>query len=141
MTRRYKKRSRDYLGTRHHGRGNIKRRSGSGVRGGVGKAGLGKHKWFHAIKHGLVGKEKGFFSPRRRLLTSKAVSLEEIERRCLAGEFTKDASGAYQVNLKNTRTKLLGSGKLGVKLSVLADAWSAKAQKKIEASGGKISTA
>lgn len=120
------------MGSRSWGAGNIKKRRGKGNRGGVGRAGWGKHKWFWKIKTEGAQTEKGFFNQTRKYV--KTLGLESIARGIEAGKYPKDASGVCEVDAK--AFKVLGSGRFPFKAKVHAAAFSEKAKAKIEAAGG-----
>lgn len=134
MARRIKSSKRKhYMGNRSWGAGNIKNRRGKGNRGGVGRAGWGKHKWFWKIKTEGVDTPKGFFSISRR--QAPTIGLEEISRGIESGRFKKGAQGVAEVELKGS--KVLGGGRFAHKAKVTALAFTAKAKERIEAAGGQ----
>jgi large subunit ribosomal protein L15 len=112
-------------GSRHCGTGNVKNKRGSGCRGGVGNAGLHKHKWSWITandpqRYGREGLKK---KPAR----VPVISLYEIESRAGKGE--------KEISFKG---KVLATGAIRSAVKVRALAWSARAQEKIQAAGGKI---
>jgi len=121
------------MGSRSYGAGNIKRRRGKGSRGGVGRAGLGKHRWFTKLMTEGAKAPKGFFNVTRKVV--KTMGLEAIGRGIESGKHPKDAQGFAAVDAKGF--KVLGGGQFPFKAKVTAQAFSAKAQKKIEAAGGQ----
>ena len=66
MARRFESRKKKkYAGNRTFGAGNKKNRRGKGSRGGVGRGGYHKHRWFHTIKtEGTSQTEPGFVNAR-----------------------------------------------------------------------------
>ncbi len=136
MPRRLGKRKKKYLGERSHGAGNIKNRRGKGSRGGRGRAGLGKHKWFKKIVEEGTGVAGGFVPPTR--VRYENVSLNRLGEEARRGKWAKEG-GVYQIILGRD-VKVLGGGRLGVKANVVAGAFSAQAKKKIEEAGGTAKT-
>ncbi len=122
MVVRKEKRLRKFLGTRHLGFGNIKNARGKGDRGGVGKAGIRKHKftWVTAKAPELI-RSKGFVRWRARKLNT--ITLKEI-----------NAMG--QEKLEFPGYKVLSNGSIG-KVVIKASAFTKKAEEKIKASGGE----
>jgi large subunit ribosomal protein L15 len=122
-----------HMGNRTFGAGNTKNRRGKGNRGGVGRAGWGKHRWFWKIKTEGTQTPKGFFNVSRR--PAPTVGLEEIARGIERGAYPKGPDGLALVEAKGR--KVLGDGRFPYKARVTALAFSEKAQKKIEAAGGQ----
>ncbi|MFQ5406548.1 MAG: hypothetical protein ACE5DI_05330, partial [Candidatus Micrarchaeia archaeon] len=58
MARRIKSKKRKHLGNRTWGTGNKKNNRGKGCKGGVGRGGYHKQKWFQTIKQGKHKPEK-----------------------------------------------------------------------------------
>jgi large subunit ribosomal protein L15 len=112
-------------GSRSCGTGNVKNKRGSGCRGGVGNAGLHKHKWSWITandpdRYGREGlKKKGMRIP--------VISLYQIDS--MAGKGKKEVE---------FRGKVLATGTLRAAVKVKALAWSARAEEKIKAAGGEI---
>jgi large subunit ribosomal protein L15 len=134
MARRHRKRSRKkYLGSRSCGAGNIKNRRGKGSKGGKGYAGSHKHKWTYIVKYEPehFGKS-GFVPPRRE--GKKEINLWEINKMIGRGDFKKDESGKFAVELKGY--KVLGAGKLDFPAFVKASTFSKCAASKIKSFGG-----
>ena len=136
MVRRIKSRKRKHLGNRSFGGGNTKNRRGKGCRGGVGRAGMGKHKRMLAIKLGEhLQTKKGFYSLTRR--KPAAVSLKQLNADIEAGKY-KEEGGAFNIALKHA--KCLSNGDIKYKVNVLAAGFSKKAKQKIEEAGGTTKT-
>ena len=131
-----------YRGGRTHGRGK-KAGRGAGLRGGRGNAGLHKHKWISTVKYspGHFGRH-GFKRPQSVVADKITMNLSDLELSLpeLAREgFAEEKGGAWTVDLtKMGVDKLLGSGRIGVPVSVRVAEASAKAKEKLEGAGGKL---
>lgn len=140
MARRNVSRRFKHLGNRTHGGGNTKNRRGKGNRGGVGRAGAGKHRRLYFIKtEGSTKKDKGlhgFTNPTRKIYAT--MSLEQLNEVLTGGKIEKNEQGAFVVNLP--KTKILSGGELKHKAAIKAYAFSAKAKEKIEKAGGSTTT-
>lgn len=137
MVKRKKRRNKKYLGLRSHGRGNIKRGRGAGTRGGVGKAGLCKHKgtWLAVNDKDYFGRSaRGFVNPAKKPRIDVA-HLFDINQRALLGKLDKKGD-KYLFEFKG---KILATGKITVPLNIKALEWSKRTEEKIKASGGEIS--
>lgn len=134
MARRIKSRKRKHLGNRTYGGGNTKNRRGSGNRGGVGRAGMGKHRRLYAIKtEGSTLRDRGlqgFFSQKKKLM---GVTLEKLQKMIDVGRF-EQKEGVFQVSLP--KAKIISGGLFTAKASVRAAGFSAKAKEKITQAGG-----
>jgi large subunit ribosomal protein L15 len=137
VVKRKRRRNKKYLGSRSHGRGNIKRGRGAGTRGGVGKAGLCKHKYT-----ALAAREKGYFGSSVRGFVNPAkkpgadvAHLYDINQRAVLGKLEKKGDKfVYEF-----RGKVLATGRVTVPLSIKALEWSKRVEEKLKASGGEIS--
>jgi large subunit ribosomal protein L15 len=135
-------RTRKKRGQRTHGRGQ-KAGRGKGKRGGRGQAGLLKHKWKWVVKYdpdhfGQYGFKRHAASPPAR----RAINLEDLEHALDGfverGVAKKEGKG-YRVDLVAAGyAKLLGRGSVGVPLTVVVPAATAKAVEKVEAAGGQV---
>ena len=116
-----------FRGSRHCGTGNVKNKRGSGCRGGVGNAGLHKHKWSWITTNDpdRYGRE----GLKRRRPQGPVLNLYEIN-------IIAQKEGKKDIVFKG---KILGTGKLSEAVNVKAAAWSARAEEKIKAAGGSIS--
>ena len=130
---------------RGSGYGSSKKHRGSGSRGGVGLAGLHKHKRMTAIKYmpDHFGK-KGFKRPQKVLVDIKTINLKELDSKVEElldqNKITKSKEG-IKVNLKELGyDKLLGTGKVNHPLIVEAKSFSKIAIKKLEENKGKAIT-
>ena len=128
-------------GTRTHGHGTRKR--GSGRRGGRGYAGVKDSKWIKTIKGGKVkmgitkrrGKV-GHFGKHGFTRGGLDAKVSTVNVNWLEGFSEGDTVKLEEHGVD----KLLGAGKLTKKLKVIAPKWSARAEQKIKAAGGTIST-
>ncbi len=135
MARRIRSRKTKHLGNRTYGGGNTKNRRGKGNRGGVGRAGVGKHRRLFFIKtEGSTLRDRGlqgFDNPNKRKQTE--LSLEKLQKMLDAGKYElKD--GAYSLDLPHT--KIISNGSFTAKATIKAAGFSAKAAEKIKAAGG-----
>lgn len=136
MVNRKRRRNRKYLGTRSHGKGNIKTGRGNGSRGGTGKAGLGKHKgtWLAANDPNYYGRSViGFVNPASKPRV-KAINLYELNHRAVTGKLEKKGE-KYIFKFDG---KVLGTGNVTVPLSITAKSWSRKTEEKVKSAGGEI---
>lgn len=113
-------------GSRRCGTGNVKNKRGSGCRGGVGNAGLHKHKWSWVTANDpdRYGRE-GLKGKKNRV---KVMNLYQVDSLAMKGE--------KEIKF---RGKILASGAIRHPVKVKAASWSARAQEKIKAAGGEIS--
>lgn len=121
-------------GSRFHGFGNVKNKRGSGCRGGVGNAGLGKHKFTWITRNNPdYGRMQGFVRPTRTQVPT--VNLYEINSLAEKGQL-KESGGkpAYEF-----RGKVLGTGALRHPIILKAFSWSKVAERKVKEAGGEIS--
>ena len=110
-----------------HGGGHRKKRRGAGSRGGRGRAGTGKRAG--QKKAGMPPQlgAKGFSSHHKKV---KKINVDQLP---------KLAAGKNEVDLtKLGYGKLLGSGKISVKLKVYVKSYSARAEEKIKSAGGEL---
>ncbi len=116
-----------FRGTRHCGTGNVKNKRGSGCRGGVGNAGLHKHKWSWVTANDpdRFGRE----GLKRRKPQAAVLNLYEINT-LAQNEGKKDIA---------FKGKVLATGRIMHPVNVKAVSWSKKAEEKIKAAGGSIS--
>ena len=115
---------------RYHGRGK-KAGRGAGKRGGRGNAGMNKHRVMTRIKYmpGHWGMH-GF---------NRHPTLRTVHVTVNVGQLEDMAKGEKSIDLTSLGIdKLLGSGQVRSKLTVIVGEASAKAVEKIEAAGGSI---
>jgi large subunit ribosomal protein L15 len=136
MVVRRRKKTNKLRGKRHHGKGNTKNRRGSGIRGGVGKAGSHKHKYSKyytefGIKIRLKPKEKG-----------DSINISELENylnKKLQKELVEKNNDVFVVDGKKCRLhKILGRGNTTIKVETKNVKATPDAKAKIEEAGGKI---
>ena len=134
MTNRKDKRVKMYRGLGSHGAGNAKNRRGSGNRGGVGHAGLNKHKktWMVKFAPDYFGNH-GFVNPTKKEL--KVLNVFDIENLARGGSLEKKGAALYFT----FEGKILGSGGIASPVNVHALGWSKKAEDKIIQAGGTLS--
>jgi len=142
------KRTKKILKKRGHrtaGYGAGKKHRGSGSRGGVGMAGLHKHKRMRALKYmpDHFGK-RGFKRPQKMIKIQKIINIKQLDPqidKLLKEKKIQKEKDTFIVKLDDLGyDKLLGTGKLNHKLIIEAKAFSESAIKKIEESGGKTIT-
>lgn len=133
MPRRKERRIKSKRGTRRCGYGNVKNRRGAGCKGGVGGAGLSKHKFTWVTKN-----DPGHFGvpgfSRRNAEEAPAINLYEINSMIEKGEI-KASGEKYSFEFKG---KVLGTGSIRHPVSLKARSWSKKAEEKIKKAGGEI---
>ena len=131
-----------YRGHTTHGGGHRKKRRGAGSRGGRGKAGSGKragHK-----KFGIVLGTHGF-RPRRDSKEDKTINVgyftdKRLEQWLENGKVIKEGD-TFIINLtKLGYQKLLGTGKIAIKLKINVSKYSNSAEEKVKAAGGNINS-
>ncbi|MBU2100937.1 uL15 family ribosomal protein [Candidatus Micrarchaeota archaeon] len=135
MVVRRRKKTNKLRGKRHHGKGNTKNRRGSGIRGGVGKAGSHKHKYSKyytefGIKIRLKPKDKG-----------DNINISELENyleKKLKKELVAKNNEVFVVDGKKCGLhKILGRGNTKIKVETKNVKVTPDAKTKIETAGGK----
>lgn len=139
MTQKRKpRRNQKYLGHSSHGKGNTKNRRGSGGRGGVGRAGMHKHKFSYATTYEIDwvrnGSRRGFANPNK--VKVKAMNIYHIQNMAEKGELEKKGN----VLLLNFKGRILGTGELTHPVEVNALYATEAAITKIEQAGGKFTS-
>jgi len=134
-------------GSRTHGGGTQKNRRGAGNRGGRGAAGRDKHEYHN---HPPLGEEgEGFSRPEKVQDDVVTIDVQQLDEDAavLAAEGLAESTGdGYAIDARNVVdggddadvVKVLGSGQVHSELDVVADAFSARAEEKIEAAGGTV---
>lgn len=131
-----------FRGSRTHGRGKKSGR-GAGKRGGVGNAGLHKHKVMHMLKYmpDHFGRH-GFKRPQKMVsakITMNVCDVEEQLEQMMKDGYAVKEGKIVKVDLtKMGVDKLLGSGQIGVAVEVVVAAYTETAKHKVEESGGHI---
>jgi len=130
-------------GSRTHGGGSHKNRRGAGHRGGRGAAGRDKHEHHN---HPPLGKS-GFKRPEKArddVITVDVRTLDENAALYAADGLAEETDDGYRLDVREVaedghdvdRVKVLGSGQVRNALTVVADAFSDGARRKLENAGG-----
>lgn len=127
-------------GRKTAGYGYKKKHRGKGSKGGKGMAGTGKRA---GQKHTFVLKyypnyfgKKGFHPEKNTGLKLKQINLDEIEQKMskfLEKGIAKKSGNEFEINLNGY--KILSRGKIRGKITLVASAFSAKAEEKIKECG------
>jgi large subunit ribosomal protein L15 len=132
-------------GSRTHGGGSHKNRRGAGHRGGRGAAGRDKHEMHN---HPPLGEEgSGFTRPEKVQDDVATIDVRKLDEDApvLAAEGLAEEDGdGYVIDARDVvedsdnadEVKVLGTGQVYNELEIVADAFSAGAEAKIEAAGG-----
>jgi len=141
MVVRREKKSRKLRGSRYMGYGGTQHR-GSGQKGGVGKAGLHKHKWSYILKYDrdYFGKH-GFKAPKSIKEIDKPINLWEIEELLInKGKVSGiEKNGRMIIDVTQFGyTKVLGEGRITKPIIVKAKSFTKKAVEKIKGAGGDV---
>jgi large subunit ribosomal protein L15 len=127
-----RQRTKHFRGSKTHGRGSKKKGRGAGERGGRGKAGLHKHKYFTALKLEKKGikvfGKQGFNPPKRA--KRKAMNVGELEQKFPSTKAINLTKLGYD--------KLLGAGKINNPIEVKVKRATEQAKAKVEEKGGKV---
>ncbi|NYZ76840.1 uL15 family ribosomal protein [Candidatus Micrarchaeota archaeon] len=137
MVKRKARRHRQYLGSRSHGRGNAKCGRGSGERGGVGNAGMCKHKgsWIALHDKDYYGRSsRGFVNLAKKKPMKKLAHLYDINHKALTGKLEKKG----EKYVFEFRGKILSTGNVTVPVSIKALEWSGRTEEKVKAAGGDM---
>ena len=139
MVVRRKRKINKLRGHRTCGHGNTKNRRGSGARGGVGRAGMHKHK-FNKMWPELVKGHKKRLKPKEKPVVITIADLEAgIPKWEKKGLLQKQDSYLVIDGKKLGITKIIGTGTLNQKLLVQNIAITEKAAQKVKKAGGKVS--
>jgi large subunit ribosomal protein L15 len=131
-------------GSRTHGGGSHKNRRGAGHRGGRGAAGRDKHEMHN---HPPLGEDgQGFSRPQKvqdDIVTVDVRKLDEDAPVLAAEGLAEEDGDGYVIDARDVvdgedadEVKVLGTGQVYNELEIVADAFSAGAEEKIEAAGG-----
>ena len=137
-------RTRTFRGSRTHGKGK-KHGRGHGDRGGVGNAGLHKHKFKWMVKYdpdhfGAYGFVRHAAHTEERTFLNVGDLEERLKEFETRGAAERTDSG-YRLDLGMVGVdKLLGSGRTSTALEIVVSEASESAKSKIEAAGGKVVT-
>lgn len=145
MSTRKSRKSRKKRGSRTHGGGSARKGRKSGHKGGKGDAGSHKHHWRKTISENprYFGKH-GFKRPLKLQEEVKTINVRELDEK--AEEFLErglaeeDGDEIVIDGYSAGFDKVLGSGQVTRPLRVIAGAFSQKAEKKLEESGGAAET-
>lgn len=139
MVQRFRRKVRKQRGSIHHGWGIQKGHKKAGSRGGVGNSGGKAHEWMKSIKEGKIYGKNGFVLPPRAKIPQASINIGElsdkIESYLAKGYATKSGRDITLDTTKMNLTKVLGGGK-AIKMTVIAQSFSASAKEKIEKAGG-----
>jgi large subunit ribosomal protein L15 len=129
-----------FRGSRTCGGGTHKNRRGAGNRGGRGRAGHRDHRFSYYLLYDEVHNGKcGFFNQTGRNV--KTISIGELDQ--MAPALIADGKAIQEGDVVSINAdqigidKILGSGKVTLKMNVTARSFSAQAKSKIEAMGGQ----
>ncbi len=138
MQKRKSRRSRKFLGSRSHGKGNVKNKRGSGCKGGVGRAGMHKHRFSYATTYDREwvahGGRRGFSNPTAKKF--KVLNVYQIDNMAKSNKL-KSASGS-KLALLEFEGRILGQGELNHAVEVHALYATQSAIEKIQNAGGKF---
>jgi large subunit ribosomal protein L15 len=144
MTINKRKKNSRQRGSQTHGGGSMKKRRGSGHRGGVGMAGTGKR---GDQKKPSIWKDPKYFGKFGFVSMSRApetygIDIKTIEDRIdtlLRQGKAKNEGGAIAINLEDLGyNKLLSTGNVTKKLIITTDFATEKAVAKIQKAGGEV---
>lgn len=144
MVVRSKRKSRKLRGrSRYMGWGQIGQHRKAGSRGGVGAAGMHKHKWSWVVKYApdWYGK-RGFKSPKQITREVRAINVGELSEKIesLVREGKASVLGeVYEVDLSELGyDKLLGEGDVRYKMRVKVESATKRAIEKVKQAGGEV---
>lgn len=138
MTTNKRKKATKYRAHTTHGGGHRKKRRGAGNRGGRGRAGSGKRGKARKQVFGKLGKH-GFTprsSSRRKDKQNKTINLDKLQA-LVQSEKIQKKDGIVDLFSMGYQ-KLLGTGKISLKIQVKVAQFSKKAEEKLKAAGGSI---
>jgi len=145
MVVRRKRKTQKLRGTTTHGCGSMKKRRGAGNRGGRGRAGTGyrgdakKPSVWKVRVGGKDPEKRGFHSRFNVDNTINVGHLASIAQTLVTLNQATETQGAIVINLREMGIeKLLGAGRVTLKLKVGVHIASPKAKAKIEAAGGSL---
>lgn len=122
-------------GSRTHSWGQVGQHRSAGHKGGRGKAGSGKHHWTITVLLKNKNFPKGFTSLNKRI--DKWVNVGMLDDLFL--KYGKSEGGKNVIDLNSLGyEKLLGSGNVNGKYTIIINNASERAKSKIESNGGEI---
>lgn len=125
--------TRKLRGGRHYGWGQVGQHRGSGMRGGVGRAGAKGHKFMMYEDRGT--KKKGFI---KKPLAKKANTVNVGALEHLLGKGKPEGGKVIIDMISLGYDKLLGSGIAPSNVEVIISSWSKRAEKKLLAVGSSV---
>jgi len=127
-------------GSRFHGWGQVGQHRNNGGKGGVGQAGLLKHKWTWTVKYDPdhFGKN-GFVSPTRKVIKQwiNVGQLDDLASSLNMGKTKKPILDLIEMGYE----KLLGQGQVKGTYQIKVASFSESAKNKVEKTGGSLVTA
>ncbi len=144
MVVRREKKSRKMHGYRNRGWGNVGQHRRAGSRGGVGAAGMHKHRWSWVIKYFPDWFGKRGFTPRGPEHTPIVTTInvgrlnEIVEEMVRKGEAVKEGNLIVVDTTKMGIAKVLGEGEIRYPIKLIAYNVSKRAKEKIEKAGGVV---
>jgi large subunit ribosomal protein L15 len=124
-----RRKTRWYRGSRYHGWGQIGQHRKSGARGGYGRAGLKKHKWFYVLKY--EPDHFGRHGFRSHKPPKKSINIGDLERLI--------SMGVDEINLDELGyEKLLAKGRLSRPIKIIVKEASERAVEKVKEAGGEV---
>ncbi len=144
MVVRREKKSRKMHGYRNRGWGNVGQHRRAGSRGGVGAAGMHKHRWSWVIKYFPDWFGKRGFTPRGPEHTPEitTINLDRINE--IVEDMIRKGIAVYENNRVVVDTtsmgvaRVLGRGKIRYPIKLIAYSITEKAKEKIEKAGGIV---
>lgn len=147
MTAHKRKKNSRQRGTQTHGWGSKKKHRGSGSKGGYGMAGTGKRAdqkkptIINEYGDSYYGRH-GFNRPQKVIVKVKPINLYDLQSKLekyVNQKLVTKENGFYVVDVEKLGyNKVLGGGKLDVKLKLKAMSVSDSAMRKIKESGGIV---
>lgn len=129
-------------GSRTHGWGQVTQHRASGQKGGVGNAGLHKHRWSWTVKYDPNHFGKDDMHPPQSSKPKFWInvgSLDKLYQRLSSQGKVENSEGKYVLDLSALDIdKLLGGGSLRGAYLVVVDSFTESAKEKIVGAGGLI---
>lgn len=147
MVVRRKRKVRRQRGGRSHGWGIQKDHKGSGMRGGVGNAGVSQHHWIRTIIEAKKNRVKplgkfGFKRPQEFTKKANTINVSHLDQgidTLVKSDIATLDGDLYAIDLESIGvTKLLAQGDVTRKIAVTVEKASGNAVSKIEAAGGSV---
>ncbi len=126
-------------GSRFHGWGQVGQHRSSGMRGGVGKAGLLKHKWTWTVKYDPDHFGAKGFTPPTQKKVKRWINVGQLDG--LAAGLAEGKAKVKIINLVEMGyDKMLGQGRVGGAYNIIVGGFSERAKAKVEEAGGSVET-